>query len=151
MDRVLWDGETCRYELEVFTGSRLGAGTKAPIKVALCGDRGRSEDVWLRKPINHHVAFQKGQHDVFAINTFYVGPLRKIQIGHDSQNVGKFAVTLNSHVGSVYLNPMVGGPGLPGNAVKVQQAVDFVNDIVFPVILIYCHALWTTIKRYLEQ
>ena len=60
--------------------------------MSLCGDQGRTQDVWLRKSENHKVMFQKGQEDIFEIETFYVGTLRKIQIGHDSQEVGKCIV-----------------------------------------------------------
>ena len=61
MERVIWDGETCRYRVHVYTGSRLGASTKAEVNVALCGYNGRTEDIWLQDSLNHKIKFQKGQ------------------------------------------------------------------------------------------
>ena len=59
-------------------------------QVALCGDRGRTDDIWLDEAKNHKVIFQKGQEDIFEVETFYVGPVRKIQLGHDSNVIGKY-------------------------------------------------------------
>ena len=61
MERVLWDGEMCRYRVRVITGNRLGASTKAQVKLVLCGDLGRTEEIELKHSKNHKVMFQKGQ------------------------------------------------------------------------------------------
>ena len=61
MERVLWDGELCRYRVRVVTGSRLGASTRTQIKIILCGDRGRTEEIPLEHATNHKIPFQKGQ------------------------------------------------------------------------------------------
>ena len=58
---MLTEGERVDYEVHVLTGSRLGASTRADVKLVLCGDMGRSEEIYLPDSTTHKVKFQKGQ------------------------------------------------------------------------------------------
>ena len=61
METLINSGPKSKYEVHVKTGSRLGASTKAAVKVALYGDRGKAPEVFLTESLSHKVAFQKGQ------------------------------------------------------------------------------------------
>lgn len=63
----------------------MGASTKANVHVVLYGPRGRSTDLMLTDCENHKIPFQQGAEDIFYVTCSYVGDLRKIQIGHDSE------------------------------------------------------------------
>ena len=88
MESILWDGEQSRYRVHVYTGNRLGASTKADIKLVLFGDKGRTEEIFLKDSRTYKVKFQRGQEDIFELNAVYVGPVRKIAIGHDRKELG---------------------------------------------------------------
>ena len=60
METILWAGEDNEYELTVITGDRPGASTKAEVKVILFGDKGRTEEIYLKHSRTHKIAFQKG-------------------------------------------------------------------------------------------
>lgn len=49
------------YRISVVTGNRLGASTRAEIKIVLIGQNGRSDELYLEKSRLHKVPFQKGQ------------------------------------------------------------------------------------------
>ena len=61
MDTILQEGERTTYEVRVATGNRLGASTKADIKIVLCGDKGRTEEIFLKDSLTYKVKFQRGQ------------------------------------------------------------------------------------------
>ncbi len=90
MESIIWEGDKVQYRIHVYTGNRLGASTKADIKLVLAGDKGRTEEVFLKESKTYKVKFQRGQEDIFDLDTFYVGPIRKIAIGHDRKELGKY-------------------------------------------------------------
>ena len=61
MDVILTDGERSDYRIQVYTGNRLGASTRADIRLILYGDQGRTEEIPLTDSRNHKIKFQKGQ------------------------------------------------------------------------------------------
>ncbi|CAH1794890.1 unnamed protein product [Owenia fusiformis] len=81
-------GDKANYNIYVRTGNKLGASTKADVKVVLYGDNGRTESIPLLSSSTHKVKFQKGQEDVFEINTWHVGAMKKVSIGHDREELG---------------------------------------------------------------
>ena len=66
----------------------MGASTKAPIYLILYGNRGRSPDLplTLSNCENHKILFQQKASDIFSVTCSYVGTLKKIVIGHDSDS-----------------------------------------------------------------
>ncbi len=89
MERIIYEGDKSVYEVRTFTGNRLGASTKADIKIILAGDKGRTDEIFLKDSRTYKVKFQRGQEDVFRLNTFNVGPLKMIYIGHDRKELGE--------------------------------------------------------------
>ncbi|XP_059149333.1 uncharacterized protein LOC131936390 isoform X2 [Physella acuta] len=77
------DGPICEYQVHVRTGNRLGASTKAPIKLIMYGEKGRTKEFVLAKSKTNKIPFQKGKEDLFIISTYHVDRLKQIQIGHD--------------------------------------------------------------------
>ena len=61
MDKIIEHGDRTRYRIHVHTGDRIGASTKAPIRIVLVGDRGRSKEIALKNSTTHKVKFQRGQ------------------------------------------------------------------------------------------
>ncbi len=61
MDVILTDGDRSDYRIHVYTGNRLGASTRADIRLILYGDQGRTEEIPLTDSRNHKIKFQKGQ------------------------------------------------------------------------------------------
>jgi hypothetical protein len=58
---ILAEGEPVTYRVNVHTGNRPGASTKADVKIVLIGQNGRTEDIYLEDSILHKIPFQKGQ------------------------------------------------------------------------------------------
>ncbi|KAH9502571.1 hypothetical protein Btru_069032 [Bulinus truncatus] len=76
-------GPLSEYEVYVTTGNRLGASTKAPIKIIMYGEKGRTKEFVLEQSKRHKIPFQKGKEDLFVLSTHHIGQIKKIQIGHD--------------------------------------------------------------------
>ncbi|CAL1542634.1 unnamed protein product [Lymnaea stagnalis] len=76
-------GPIGEYQVYVQTGDRIGAGTKAPIKMIMYGDKGRTKEFTLSKSKRHKITFQRGKEDLFILSAHHIGRVRKIQIGHD--------------------------------------------------------------------
>ncbi|XP_052267073.1 uncharacterized protein LOC127868927 isoform X20 [Dreissena polymorpha] len=77
------DGPWCEYQVYVRTGDRVGAATKADVKITLYGEKGRTKEITLGKSSQNKVKFQRGKEDIFVFPAHHVGKLRKIKIGHD--------------------------------------------------------------------
>nr|XP_055024965.1 lipoxygenase homology domain-containing protein 1 isoform X1 [Misgurnus anguillicaudatus] len=80
------------YEVTVFTGNMLGAGTDANVFINIYGENGDTGERPLKKS-NHLNKFERGQEDVFTITAVELGPLKKLRIRHD-----------NSHQSAWYLD-----------------------------------------------
>ena len=61
MDRILQDGDMSNFRIHVHTGNKLGASTRADVKLVVYGDRGRTREIFLNDCRNHKIKFQKGQ------------------------------------------------------------------------------------------
>ena len=61
MDQIVRDGERSDFRIHVYTGNRLGAGTRAEIRLVMFGDKGRTQEIFLSESRNHKIKFQKGQ------------------------------------------------------------------------------------------
>ncbi|XP_052780620.1 uncharacterized protein LOC128217471 isoform X5 [Mya arenaria] len=77
------DGPWSEYQVYVRTGDRVGAATKADVRITLYGERGRTKEICLGNSSRNKVKFQRGKEDIFLFPAHHVGKLRKIKIGHD--------------------------------------------------------------------
>ncbi|KAM3939741.1 lipoxygenase homology domain-containing protein 1 [Leptodactylus fuscus] len=73
------------YEVTVITGNVRGAGTNANVFMQLYGDRGKTEETFLRSRSND---FERGAVDIFKIEALEVGKILKLRIGHDGTGFG---------------------------------------------------------------
>ncbi|KAI2661945.1 Lipoxygenase homology domain-containing protein 1 [Labeo rohita] len=80
------------YELHIFTGNMMGAGSDANVFINIYGENGDTGERPLRKS-NHLNKFERGQEDMFSITAVELGPLKKLRIRHD-----------NSHQSAWYLD-----------------------------------------------
>uniref|UniRef100_A0A8C1CFM6 Lipoxygenase homology domains 1a n=1 Tax=Cyprinus carpio carpio TaxID=630221 RepID=A0A8C1CFM6_CYPCA len=78
------DLEENSYEVHVFTGDMLGAGTDASVYINIYGEMGDTGERKLRKS-NHLNKFERGQEDVFTITGMDLGPLKKLRMRHDNK------------------------------------------------------------------
>uniref|UniRef100_A0A1I8I840 PLAT domain-containing protein n=1 Tax=Macrostomum lignano TaxID=282301 RepID=A0A1I8I840_9PLAT len=72
---------------EVYTGNMQNAGTDARVFLALYGDLGKSEDIYLGDDDNKKDYFVKGKMDSFKLHLPAVGTPFKLRIGHDNSGV----------------------------------------------------------------
>uniref|UniRef100_A0A8C6URX6 Lipoxygenase homology domains 1b n=1 Tax=Neogobius melanostomus TaxID=47308 RepID=A0A8C6URX6_9GOBI len=77
------DLEVNTYEVSVFTGGTMGAGTDAKVFVNIYGENGDTGERYL-KSSNNLNKFEKGQEDVFTLTAVDLGPLKKLRIRHDN-------------------------------------------------------------------
>ncbi|KAL7828480.1 hypothetical protein SRHO_G00321140 [Serrasalmus rhombeus] len=73
------------YEVSVFTGNMLGAGTDAHVYINIYGEKGDTGERPLKKSNNVN-KFERGQEDVFSITAVELGPLKKLRIRHDNSH-----------------------------------------------------------------
>ncbi|KAI4894673.1 hypothetical protein NFI96_015585 [Prochilodus magdalenae] len=73
------------YEVSVFTGNMLGAGTDAHVYVNIYGEKGDTGERPLKKSNNLN-KFERGQEDDFSITAVELGPLKKLRIRHDNSH-----------------------------------------------------------------
>ncbi|KAI3372735.1 hypothetical protein L3Q82_023197 [Scortum barcoo] len=71
------------YEVCVFTGDMLGAGTDANVFVNIYGENGDTGERFLKNSDNLN-KFERGQEDVFILTAIDLGPLKKLRIRHDN-------------------------------------------------------------------
>ncbi|XP_072243054.1 lipoxygenase homology domain-containing protein 1 [Leuresthes tenuis] len=77
------DLEVNTYEVCVFTGDMLGAGTDANVFINIYGENGDTGERFLRNSDNLN-KFEQGQEDVFIVTSIDLGPLKKLRIRHDN-------------------------------------------------------------------
>ncbi|KAK2837787.1 hypothetical protein Q5P01_014999 [Channa striata] len=75
--------EVNTYEVCVFTGDMLGAGTDANVFINIYGENGDTGERYLRNSDNIN-KFERGQEDVFIVTAVDLGPLKKLRIRHDN-------------------------------------------------------------------
>lgn len=61
LDEEVTSGDRAEYQIYVRTGNRIGASTKAQVKITLYGENGRTKEIPLDKSKRHKVCFQKGK------------------------------------------------------------------------------------------
>nr|XP_054762832.1 uncharacterized protein LOC129269368 [Lytechinus pictus] len=88
----LKSGKRTVYEMAIHTGNRLGASTRADVHIILYGEKGNTGKIKLKQTKEtkdgKKMKFQKGQIDVFKVESFYVGKLECVTIGHDRRELG---------------------------------------------------------------
>ncbi|KAJ0019698.1 hypothetical protein NQD34_007267 [Periophthalmus magnuspinnatus] len=77
------DLEVNTYQVSVFTGGMMGAGTDAKVFVNIYGENGDTGERYL-KSSNNLNKFEKGKEDVFTVTAIELGPLKKLRIRHDN-------------------------------------------------------------------
>lgn len=86
-------GFLCEYQISVTTGDCNGASTNAPIRIKLYGTNGHTNFHELSHSKTHHTPFLKDQTDLFTLQTYHVGELIGITIGHDRKDMRKVSIT----------------------------------------------------------
>lgn len=82
-------GFLCQYKVSVTTGNCNGASTQAPIRIKFYGSNGCTDFHELIESETHRVPFIKDQTDVFTVQTYHVGQLTGVIIGHDQKDMRK--------------------------------------------------------------
>uniref|UniRef100_A0A672Z7J4 Lipoxygenase homology domains 1b n=1 Tax=Sphaeramia orbicularis TaxID=375764 RepID=A0A672Z7J4_9TELE len=77
------DLEVNTYEVSVFTGVMMGAGTDSRVFINIYGENGDTGERFLKKSGNLN-KFERGQVDVFMVTAVSLGPLKKLRIRHDN-------------------------------------------------------------------
>jgi hypothetical protein len=73
-----------RYTVRVTTGEEKNAGTNARVSINMFGQLGESGEKRLKASSTHKDLFEKGNTDVFAVGSEYLGQLTKLRIWHDN-------------------------------------------------------------------
>ncbi|XP_047236335.1 lipoxygenase homology domain-containing protein 1 isoform X3 [Girardinichthys multiradiatus] len=77
------DLEVNTYEVCVFTGDMMGAGTDANVYINIYGENGDTGERPLSNSDNLN-KFERGQEDVFIVTAIDLGTLKKLRIRHDN-------------------------------------------------------------------
>ena len=85
--KLIQKGFLCEYNITIATGNCNGASTNGPIRIKLYGTNGHTNFQELSKSKTHHIPFLKGQTDMFTLQTYHVGELIGITIGHDRKDM----------------------------------------------------------------
>jgi len=60
-DDEVTDGPWSEYQVYVRTGDRVGAATKADVRITLYGEKGRTKEITLGNSSRNKVKFQRGK------------------------------------------------------------------------------------------
>ncbi|KAM8885089.1 lipoxygenase homology domain-containing protein 1, partial [Spinachia spinachia] len=74
--------EVNTYEVCIFTGDMLGAGTDAHVFINIYGENGDTGERYLKNSDNLN-KFERRQEDVFIVTAVDLGALKKLRIRHD--------------------------------------------------------------------
>ncbi|XP_064633987.1 lipoxygenase homology domain-containing protein 1-like isoform X3 [Lineus longissimus] len=77
-----------KYDVEVYTGNKMAAGTDANVFLNIYGEQGDTGDRDLVKSSTHRNKFERAKMDKFEIEACDLKQLKKIRIGHDGKNPG---------------------------------------------------------------
>ncbi|KAJ3604053.1 hypothetical protein NHX12_028794 [Muraenolepis orangiensis] len=77
------DLEENTYEVSVFTGDTLGAGTDANVFINIYGENGDTGERCLKKSDNLN-KFERAKEDVFTLTAVDLGALKKLRIRHNN-------------------------------------------------------------------
>lgn len=81
-------GELITYQIVVKTGDHAGSSTEAEIGIVLFGEKGKSKYFSLKRSKRHRIPFRKSNLDIFDVETFDIGQIKAIQIGHFESDIG---------------------------------------------------------------
>lgn len=87
-------GFLCQYKISITTGNCNGASTDAPIRIKFYGSNGCTDFYALEESETHRVPFVKGQTDLFTVQTYHVGQLFGITIGHERQDMRRWRIMM---------------------------------------------------------
>ncbi|XP_030215683.1 lipoxygenase homology domain-containing protein 1 [Gadus morhua] len=73
------------YEVSVFTGDMLGAGTDAKVYINIYGENGDTGERYLKKSNNLN-KFERAKEDMFTVTAVDLGTLKKLRIRHDNKS-----------------------------------------------------------------
>ena len=90
MAKPIIKGFLCQYKVSITTGNCNGASTSAPIRIKFYGSKGCTDFHELMESETHRVPFVKDQTDVFTVQTYHVGELIGITIGHNRLDMRTF-------------------------------------------------------------
>jgi hypothetical protein len=90
--KLITKGLLCEYKISITTGNCNGASTNAPIRIKLYGTNGHTNFHELTHSEIHRIPFLKGQTDLFNLQTYHVGELVGITIGHDRKDMRKVLI-----------------------------------------------------------
>ena len=76
------------YVVECYTGDKIGAGTDADVFLTVFGERGDTGQRSISDSFTNLIKFERGQIDVFKLETVSLGRLEKIRIGHNGKLPG---------------------------------------------------------------
>ncbi|CAF1093831.1 unnamed protein product [Adineta steineri] len=85
--KLINQGILCEYKISITTGNCNGASTNAPIRIKLYGTNGHINFYELVHSETHHIPFLKDQTDIFKLETYHIGELIGITIGHDRKDM----------------------------------------------------------------
>ncbi|CAF0974361.1 unnamed protein product [Rotaria sp. Silwood1] len=85
--KLINKGFLCDYKISITTGNCNGASTNAPIRIKLYGTNGHTRFDELTHSETHRIPFLKDQTDIFTLQTYHVGELVGITIGHDRKDM----------------------------------------------------------------
>jgi lipoxygenase homology domain-containing protein 1 len=77
-----------KYIVEVYTGSKSGAGTDAEVFCNIFGEFGDTGDRVLDKSETNRNPFEKGKVDIFKVEAVTLKGLKKVRIGHNGRKAG---------------------------------------------------------------
>lgn len=70
MEKVVTDGPQSEYHVFVRTGNRIGASTRADVKLTIYGDKGCSPQLLLAESKHNKIKFQQGKVCLILFQTF---------------------------------------------------------------------------------
>uniref|UniRef100_I3MZW8 Lipoxygenase homology PLAT domains 1 n=1 Tax=Ictidomys tridecemlineatus TaxID=43179 RepID=I3MZW8_ICTTR len=110
-----------KYEIKVYTGDVIGAGTDADVFINIFGEYG---DTGERRLENEKDNFEKGAEDKFMLDAPDLGQLMKINVGHNNKggSAGWFLskVGFGAYDGKIQRDILVGGAETTGRTGKLS-------------------------------
>ncbi|XP_034152949.1 lipoxygenase homology domain-containing protein 1-like, partial [Esox lucius] len=77
-----------KYRITICTGRVSGGGTDASVFANVIGELGDTGDRLMLLSKNNVNKFEKGNADEFLIEAVFLGPIRRVRVGHDGRGGG---------------------------------------------------------------
>jgi hypothetical protein len=81
-------GNVTAYQIDVYTGDVLGAGTDSNVKIRLYGTKGDSSWLSLSSSMTHSDKFERNNIDEFLVEVPFLGAIKRCTICHDGWGLG---------------------------------------------------------------